>query len=139
MKAYMKFQLQTEIKSQLSLAMFSLGNAYAAMINDSNAKELWSAVGELAWAYVHLHNEEEHEEKQEMNRIEAIKRTEEGIAQLDNLVRLLRDEDPDQAGRIHLWCNTLRGLKDQWMNELDEVEGDYAQIQDCRTAVCCEG
>lgn len=127
--------MEAEIKDQLSLAMVCLGNVYAAMIDNSNANKLYLALNELAWAYIHLL----HKEGRPMNRIEAIKRTEEGIAQLDNLVRLLRDEDPDQAGRIHLWCNTLRGLKDQWMNELDEVEGDYAQIQDCRTAVCCEG
>ncbi len=71
-----------------------------------------------------------------MNKIEAIKRTEEGIVQLDNLVRLLRDEDPDQAGRIHIWCNTLRELKDQWMDELDETEGNYGQVQDYREAAC---
>jgi hypothetical protein len=76
------------------------------------------------------------EKENPMDKIEAIQRADEAGVQLGNLVRVLWDEDPDQASRIHLWCNTLRGLKDQWMDELDETEGGYGQVQNLREAAC---
>jgi hypothetical protein len=88
---------------------------------------------------VHLDKLDANKKENPMDKIEAIHRADEAGVQLDNLVRLLWEEDPDQANRIHLWCNTLRGLKDEWISELDEMEENHAQIQDCRTVACCEG
>jgi hypothetical protein len=116
-------------KSQLMDVMIRMGDCHR------HCPELRSAVNDLAWAYVYLNSKE----GQDVDVVKAVQRTDEAMTQLHCLAGMLRDRDPARADHIHLWIRSLAKLKDELMNELDEMEGDYAQIQDCRTVACCDG
>ena len=57
-----------------------------------------------------------------MEAIATIKRADEAMIQLHNLAGMLRDRDPARADQMHLWVRSLAQLKDQLLDELDEIE-----------------
>jgi len=60
-----------------------------------------------------------------MDKIEAIKRTDEALTHLHNLAWMLRDRDPAQADQMQLWGRSLTDLKSNLLDELDEKEAEY--------------